>query len=193
MSSQSRPTIYILLSRQALRMKAVSSVGVTGITSARLLHQTNWRKWITELSRVPFPCTEAKTNSLAFCEVQDLKDTVRSSRAGVAQSVERLSGLTLWAAAAWYIPVSSPTNACSQVHGREWLDCHACHQEVGRCGTRGEFPGTCTTYTSTKVAHSGFETQRRRHQKSKTEVSMAPQKGLVSLPKNFKKRIQSDL
>ena len=33
--------------------------------------------------------------SLAFYEVQDLKDTVRSSRAGIAQSVERLPGLTL--------------------------------------------------------------------------------------------------
>ena len=31
-----------------------------------------------------------------------------------------------------------------------------------------------------KTAHSGFETQRRHHQKSKTEVSVAPQKGLMS-------------
>ena len=31
-----------------------------------------------------------------------------------------------------------------------------------------------------KAAHSGFETQRRRHQKSKTGVSVAPQKGLMS-------------
>ena len=30
-----------------------------------------------------------------------------------------------------------------------------------------------------KAAYSGFETQRRRHQKSKTEVSVAPQKGLM--------------
>ena len=30
------------------------------------------------------------------------------------------------------------------------------------------------------AAHSGFETQRRHHQKSKTGVSMAPQKGLMS-------------
>ena len=35
-----------------------------------------------------------------------------------------------------------------------------------------------------KAVHSGFETQRRRHQKSKTGVSVAPQKGLVS-SKNF--------
>ena len=31
-----------------------------------------------------------------------------------------------------------------------------------------------------KAAHSGFETQRRHHQKSKTGVSVAPQKGLMS-------------
>ena len=30
-----------------------------------------------------------------------------------------------------------------------------------------------------KDAHSGFETQRRRQQKSKTGVSVAPQKGLM--------------
>ena len=36
-----------------------------------------------------------------------------------------------------------------------------------------------------KVAHSGFETQRRHHQKFKTEVSMAPQKN--SSPQNFVK------
>ena len=31
-----------------------------------------------------------------------------------------------------------------------------------------------------KVAHSGFETQRRCHQKSKRRVSVAPKKGLMS-------------
>ena len=36
----------------------------------------------------------------------------------------------------------------------------------------------------------GFETQGRRHQKSKTGVSVAPQKGLIS-SKNFKKRRNS--
>ena len=35
--------------------------------------------------------------------------------------------------------------------------------------------------------HSGFETQGKCHQKSKTGVSMAPQKGLVSYKKIFKK------
>ena len=31
-----------------------------------------------------------------------------------------------------------------------------------------------------KAAHSGFETQRRSHQKSKIGVSVAPEKGLLS-------------
>ena len=31
-----------------------------------------------------------------------------------------------------------------------------------------------------KAAHHGFGTQRRHHQKSKTGVSVAPQKGLMS-------------
>ena len=45
------------------------------------------------------------------------------------------------------------------------LGCHAGHQEVRRC----EYQGTCNMYTYD--AHSGFETQRRRHQKSKTRYS----------------------
>ena len=34
--------------------------------------------------------------------------------------------------------------------------------------------------SANKAAQSGFETQRRRHQKSKTGVSGAPQKGLYA-------------
>ena len=46
---------------------------------------------------------------------------------------------------------------------------------------------TCAPLSSTnKVDHSGFETQRRHHQKSKTGESVAPQKGLVP-PNNVKK------
>ena len=40
----------------------------------------------------------------------------------------------------------------------------------------------CVTHipprNANKAAHSGFETQRRCHQKSKTKESVAPQKGL---------------
>ena len=43
-----------------------------------------------------------------------------------------------------------------------------------------------TLPSADKAAHSGFETQGRCHQKPKTGVSVAPQKGLMS-SKNFKK------
>ena len=43
---------------------------------------------------------------------------------------------------------------------------------------------TCTSLASAnKAAHSDFETQRRRHQKSETGISVAPQKGLMSSKK----------
>ena len=50
----------------------------------------------------------------------------------------------------------------------------------------GEPQETYITYVSHK-AHSGFETQRIHHQKSKTRVSVAPKNGHLS-NKNFKKR-----
>ena len=46
----------------------------------------------------------------------------------------------------------------------------------------------CTGEEASKWGiHTGFETQGRRHQKSKTGVSVAPQKGHVS-SKKFKKK-----
>ena len=46
---------------------------------------------------------------------------------------------------------------------------------------------TCMLLASAnKAAHSGFKTRRRRHQKSKTGLSVAPQKGVMSL-KNVQK------
>ena len=50
----------------------------------------------------------------------------------------------------------------------------------------------CTSWpppSANKAAHSGFETQRRRHQKCKTGVSVAPQGGHVSTKFFFKKDI----
>ena len=41
--------------------------------------------------------------------------------------------------------------------------------------------------STNKAAHSGFETHRSHHQKSKTGVSVAPQKGLMSSKIFFKK------
>ena len=46
---------------------------------------------------------------------------------------------------------------------------------------------TCTPLPiANKAAHSGFEAQRRHHQKSKTGVLVAPQKGLMSSKFFFK-------
>ena len=55
------------------------------------------------------------------------------------------------------------------------------------CHTRGR-PITSTPLPSVKKAEPtlGFETQRRRQQKSKTGASVAPQKGLL-FSKNFTK------
>ena len=47
---------------------------------------------------------------------------------------------------------------------------------------------SCKPLPSTnKAAHSGFENQRRCHQKSKTRVSVGPTKSTYVLKKNFKK------
>ena len=65
------------------------------------------------------------------------------------------------------------------------------HQEVGSCHTRGEAQGiSCMPPPSVdKAAHSGgFEIQRRHHQKSKTEVSVAPQKDMCP-PKLKRKKL----
>ena len=43
--------------------------------------------------------------------------------------------------------------------------------------------------SANKSAYSGFEIQRRHHQKSKTGVSVAPQKGLMSSKKMKKKNL----
>ena len=48
---------------------------------------------------------------------------------------------------------------------------------------------TCTPPPSTnKAAHSGSETQRRHHQKSKTGVSVVPTKKDLCPPKCFNKK-----
>ena len=62
---------------------------------------------------------------------------------------------------------------------------------VGSCHTRGEAQGiSCMPPPSVdKAAHSGgFEIQRRHHQKSKTEVSVAPQKDMCP-PKLKRKKL----
>ena len=78
------------------------------------------------------------------------------------------------------------------MHGGKTIGRHAVRQKVGRCRTRGNLR-ECTSLIKmplpsvNKAAHSGFETQRRHHQKSKTGVSVAPQKGHASA-KYFKEK-----
>ena len=65
-------------------------------------------------------------------------------------------------------------HACVKVIG-----CYAGCQESAGAAPEVNFR-ECISPSANKAAHSGFETQRRHHQKSKTGVSVAPQKGLVS-------------
>ena len=44
-----------------------------------------------------------------------------------------------------------------------------------------------------KLAHSGFENERRHHQKSKTGISVDPQKRLYVLQKFFLKKFLVDI
>ena len=60
-----------------------------------------------------------------------------------------------------------------------------------KLSNRKHFHVTCTPPTS--MNKSGFETQRRRHQKSETGVSVAPQKGLMSSKKEKKKKINLEM
>ena len=90
------------------------------------------------------------------------------SRAGITQSVES-------SPLAPQVPVLSPTNACSQVHYVEEIG-SAARLPVNRSAGIATEVKTYASASTNKAAHCGFETQRRRHQKSKTNVSVAPQK-----------------
>ena len=100
--------------------------------------------------------------------------------------------------------------ACCVRHGRSWvwapnlhqclrihlqvcaskrLGCHADLYTVSRCHIRDESEDH-TSEKACKGIHHSFETQGRCHQKSKTGVSVAPQKGLMS-SKNKKKTVMN--
>ena len=73
--------------------------------------------------------------------------------------------------------------------GLKRLGCHVDLYTVSRCRIRSE------SHTSKKVCkreiHPGFETQGIRHQKSKTEVSVAPRKRLMCPQKILKTKEES--
>ena len=63
------------------------------------------------------------------------------------------------------------------------MSCDVGRQEVSRCCTIGENlknPLHVDMEACKRGIHSDFETQGRRHQKSKTGVSVVPEKGLMS-------------
>ena len=69
------------------------------------------------------------------------------------------------------------------------LGCHADLYTVSRCHTRGESENHTGKKARKGSTLHGFETQGRCQQKSKTGVSVAPQKGLMSSKKFFKKLV----
>ena len=86
---------------------------------------------------------------------------------------------------------------CLQVRRSKRLGCHADLCTVSRCRTRGESGEYCAgkkvcKHTFKKVCkreiHPGFETWGRRHQKSKTVISVAPQKDLCPRKKLIKRK-----
>ena len=97
---------------------------------------------------------------------------------------------------AWTVMGLSPSlnlHQCSQthwqVHGSKRLSCHADLYTVSRCCTRGESEDHTGEKACRKGIHPGFETQGRHHQKSKTGVTVAPQKGLMSSKTSKKKHL----
>ena len=73
------------------------------------------------------------------------------------------------------------------------IGCHAGHQEVDRCCTRGESEEYITHRWQNMYASEGihlvFDTQGRGHQKPKTGEPVAPRKGINVLQKFYRKRI----
>ena len=85
--------------------------------------------------------------------------------------------------------INSPGFESHQCLAGMWkrrLGCHAGHQEVGRCRTRGESQGMYNVTRMPLLSLNKVEPtlalkpRGRRHQKSETGVSMAQQKKLMS-------------
>ena len=74
-----------------------------------------------------------------------------------------------------------------QVRGSNRLGCHAAEETVSKCHTRSESEDHTSEKACKQEIHSGFETQSRCRQKSKTGVSVDPQIGLVSPEKIINK------
>ena len=103
------------------------------------------------------------------------------SRAGIAQSVEHLPSLTLWKHLIWHdrswfwVP---PMPACRHVEENGLAAMLATKRLVAVAPEVNlrEHVTYMPLPSTNKAAHSGFETQRRCHQQSKTGVFVAPSK-----------------
>ena len=99
------------------------------------------------------------------------KTTVLFSRVGIAQSVKRSS-------------MARESHQCLLVGmWKRIASSHAVCHEVSKCPMRDESQGMVPCALPpriNKAANSSFETQRRHYRKSKTGVSVAPLKGLIS-------------
>ena len=85
----------------------------------------------------------------------------------------------------------SLSNHLKVSHRARPMPAHRYVEEKGSATGCQEFHRECVTcmllLSTNKAVHSGFETQRRHHQKFKTGVSVATQKGFMS-SKNFWKK-----
>ena len=110
------------------------------------------------------------------------------NRAGKAHFVEHLSCHLLRSSRTLY-PGFKPHQChyVDQVCGSKWLSCHTGCQEGVASEVNLKNPWHTGRETCWQGVHPGFETQGRCHQKSNTGVSVAPQKGLMSL-KFFKEK-----
>ena len=89
---------------------------------------------------------------------------------------------------------SQQPHLCNSMWGQDRLRTGC--QKVGMCSIRGGSQGMYITFTSAKSelgkTYSGFEPQRRRHQKSKTGVPVAPKFFLKKTKQNKKKLCPTD-
>ena len=112
-----------------------------------------------------------------FCD-----ELTNSSYEGKIQSTLGDFQPPVWSFTPWYLISSEQLKSNN-------TKCHTRGEGVAQEVNLGEHISCTPPPTTNKVLHSGFETQRRRHQKSKTGVSVAPQKGLVPSENIFKKGV----
>ena len=124
--------------------------------SLQIVHQVIfWRKLLI-MAQSPLVLCVQTTLGIRLHMLQTLKDATESVLMPARRYVEEIGSAAILA----------PTVVTPEVNLRECIT----HMPLS---------------STNNAAHSGFETQRRHHQKSKTGVSVAPQKGLQFFFKKF--------